>query len=110
MANPPYLVDPARRAYRHGGGLLGSDLSLDIIDTALHRLSPGGTLLLYTGTAILNGLDRFRLDVEQKLSYSGFYWNYTEIDPDVFGEELLEESYMDADRIAVVILTITRTR
>ena len=28
VANPPYLVDPGERAYRHGGGPLGAGLSL----------------------------------------------------------------------------------
>ena len=78
IANPPYLIDHAQRAYRHGGGFLGSGLSLDIIDAALQRLNHGGTLLLYTGAAIFNGIDRFRLDAEQKLSNSGVYWHYTE--------------------------------
>ena len=27
VANPPYLNDPLQRAYRHGGGELGSELS-----------------------------------------------------------------------------------
>ncbi|MEO6825251.1 MAG: methyltransferase [Nitrosospira sp.] len=110
VANPPYLVDPTQRAYRHGGGPLGSGLSFDIIDAALPRLSHGGTLLLYTGTAILNGIDRFRAGVERKLRNSDVHWHYTEIDPDVFGEELLQEAYAEADRIAAVIITVTRTR
>lgn len=110
VANPPYLTDSAQRAYRDGGGILGSGLSLEIIDSALQRLSPEGTLLLYTGVAILNGVDRFRLEVEQKLCDAVVHWHYMEIDPDVFGEELLQEPYADADRIAIVILTVTRAR
>src|SRR5690606_9713202 len=49
VANPPYLNDPAERAYRHGGGPLGAALSLAIVDIALERLAPGGSLLLCTG-------------------------------------------------------------
>ena len=30
IANPPYLVDAARRVYRHGGGEYGSALSVRI--------------------------------------------------------------------------------
>jgi methyltransferase family protein len=107
VANPPYLIDPAQRTYRHGGGQLGSGMSLDIIDAALPRLSPGGTLLLYTGTVIVNGIDRFCLAVEQKLCNVDAQWRYAEIDPDVFGEELSSEIYRDADRIAALTLTVT---
>jgi len=28
VANPPYLLDDQQRTYRHGGPLLGADLSL----------------------------------------------------------------------------------
>src|SRR5690606_23767482 len=51
VANPPYLVDGAARAYRHGGGALGSALSERIVHEGLPRLAPGGRLLLYTGIA-----------------------------------------------------------
>jgi methylase of polypeptide subunit release factors len=59
VANPPYLVDPSERAYRHGGGPLGAGLSLAIVDAALARLVRGGTLLLYTGVAMMDGHDPF---------------------------------------------------
>ena len=40
IANPPYMLDPAGRAYRHGGGEHGAGLSLAIIEAALQRLAP----------------------------------------------------------------------
>lgn len=105
IANPPYLMDESERAYRHGGGQLGADLSLAIVDAAIERLNPNGTLLLYTGVAIVNGHDAFLADVDVKLKFAGFTYEYTEIDPDIFGEELLSQSYCMADRIAAVVLT-----
>ena len=105
IANPPYLVDEAKRTYRHGGGELGTQLSLDIVDAAMQRLNAGGTLLLYTGVAIINGHDAFLAEVEAKLKRAGFTFHYSEIDPDIFGEELLSETYNKADRIAAVVLT-----
>ena len=110
VSNPPYLVDPGSRAYRHGGGPLGAELSLDIVRAACDRLAPGGTLLLYTGAAVVNGDDPFRVAATGQLEAAGLDWAYEEVDPDVFGEELAEGAYRDADRIAAVVLTANKTR
>ena len=109
VSNPPYLVDPGARAYRHGGGPLGAELSLAIVAAAPARLAPGGTLLLYTGAAVVNGTDPFRAAVADRLSGRGVGWTYRELDPDVFGEELMGGAYGDADRIAAVVLTAKKT-
>jgi len=105
VANPPYMVDRAERAYRHGGGPLGATLSLAIIDAALERLNPGGTLLLYTGSAIVDGVDLFLRAVSQRLQ-GKCSWSYRELDPDIFGEELETGTYAVADRIAAVFLCV----
>jgi methylase of polypeptide subunit release factors len=105
VANPPYLNDPLQRAYRHGGGELGSGLSVRIAQSAKDRLSPGGTLLLYTGSPIVGGVDRLLQAVEQDFAGCDMPWSYEEIDPDVFGEELETSAYSTVDRIAAVILT-----
>ena len=108
VSNPPYLVDPGERAYRHGGGPLGAGLSLAITAAAPARLAPGGTLLLYTGAAVVNGADPFRTAVAGQLADHGIRWRYREVDPDVFGEELAGGAYADTDRIAAVVLTATK--
>lgn len=108
VANPPYMADPAERAYRHGGGTLGAGLSLRIVEQALNRLAPGGSLLLYTGVAMVDGRDPFLDTVLPRLDEKRFAWTYRELDPDVFGEELLNPGYQRVDRIAVVALTVTR--
>jgi methylase of polypeptide subunit release factors len=106
VSNPPYLIDAKARAYRHGGGHLGEGLSLEILRQSMSRLSPGGTLLLYTGSSIVGGLDRFSQAARDLLAGSKFDWSYEEIDPDVFGEELELPAYATADRIAAVVLTV----
>ncbi|WP_425258888.1 methyltransferase [Rubrivivax sp. RP6-9] len=108
VANPPYLLDQAQRVYRHGGGGLGEGLSLAIAGLAGTRLAPGGTLLLYTGSAVCAGVDRFRALVTARLQAAGLAWDYEEIDPDVFGEELIEPAYAAADRIAAVLVSARR--
>jgi methylase of polypeptide subunit release factors len=105
VANPPYLNDKLQRAYRHGGGELGSALSISIAEGAVSHLTPGGTLLLYTGAPIIAGTDPFYQTIRQKLAVTDLTWSYEEIDPDVFGEELETEAYGQADRIAAVVLT-----
>ncbi len=107
VSNPPYLVDPGGRAYRHGGGRFGEGLSLAILDVSLARLAPGGTLLLYTGSAVVDGNDLFREAVSRRLHGTRHAWSCVEVDPDVFGEELEGRLYAAADRIAAVTLTVT---
>ena len=109
VSNPPYLVDPGARAYRHGGGPLGAGLSLAIVEATPPRLAPGGTLLLYTGAAVVNGTDPFRMAVADRLGGRSVSWTYREVDPDVFGEELAGGAYGAADRIAAVVLTAKNT-
>ena len=108
VANPPYLLDRDERVYRHGGGGLGEGLSLAIAELAGTRLAPGGTLLLYTGSAVCGGVDRFHALVTARLQAAGLEWHYREIDPDVFGEELLEPAYARTDRIAAVLVSARR--
>ena len=107
VSNPPYLDDPAQRAYRHGGAGLGRALSVRIASEALPRLAPGGRLLLYTGVAVDAGVDPFLADMLPALTQSGCEWSYSEIDPDVFGEELEQPAYQHVDRIAAVGLIAT---
>lgn len=108
VANPPYLLDAQERTYRHGGGSFGEGLSLAIASLAKTRLAPGGMLLLYTGTAIIDGKDRFLASVAPLLDHAFLEWGYQELDPDVFGEELTQPAYAQADRIAAVLLTVRR--
>ncbi|HKS11828.1 MAG TPA: class I SAM-dependent methyltransferase [Pseudomonas sp.] len=109
VANPPYMLDTSKRLYRHGGGALGAELSLRIVEQALPRLSPGGSLLLYTGVAIVEGKDALLEAVRLRLSGPQWQWHYRELDPDVFGEQLEEPGYREVERIAAVALTVTRS-
>jgi methylase of polypeptide subunit release factors len=106
ISNPPYLVDPRGRLYRHGGGDLGFDLSTRIVEEGLGRLAPGGRLLLYTGTAVIDGVPKLFEALAPRLTASGRSFTVEEIDPDVFGEELEHAPYDRADRIAAVAVTV----
>jgi SAM-dependent methyltransferase len=108
VANPPYMQDPQARAYRDGGGELGSALSVRIVREALDRLTPGGSLVLYTGAPSVAGVDLFFAQVQPIVDLTAFEWTYQEMDPDVFGEELETPGYQQAERIAAVVLTVTR--
>lgn len=108
VANPPYLVDGGERAYRHGGGTLGSALSQRIVVEGLARLAPGGRLLLYTGVAIVQGRDPFLEAVRPALEQRSWPHVYRELDVDVFGEELDLPAYGEAERIAAVALSVQR--
>lgn len=106
IANPPYIIDPAHRAYRDGGGMHGGELSFTWACQAARRLKRGGAFLLYTGSAIVDGEDKLKTALFDALN--GFDIDYSELDPDVFGEELEREDYADVDRIAVVGLVAVK--
>lgn len=108
VSNPPYLVDPAGRVYRNGGGTFGCDLSCRIVEESIAKLTPRGKLLLYTGAPVVGGHDKFYEAVLPILKDARCAYTYEEIDPDVFGEELEEPSYQTADRIAVVALIVDK--
>lgn len=110
VANPPYLVDKEARTYRHGGDDLGRSLGLRMATEAAGRLAPGGRLLFYTGVAIVDGKDPLLAELAPVLARANLTWRYEEIDPDVFGEELLQPAYKGVDRIAAVGLEAQRER
>ncbi|HEY5800472.1 MAG TPA: class I SAM-dependent methyltransferase [Burkholderiaceae bacterium] len=108
VANPPYLHDDSERTYRHGGERLGRALSVRMAQDAIAHLAPGGTLLLYTGVAIVDGVDHLLEELLPLLVAHDMQWTYDELDPDVFGEELEREIYAQAERIAVTGLVATK--
>jgi methylase of polypeptide subunit release factors len=102
LANPPYIVDDEGRDYRDGGGLHGGRISVEMATQAAARLAPGGRLILYTGSAIVDGQDPMRAALEHEMARAGCSLAYRELDPDVFGDELDRPAYRDVERIAVV--------
>jgi hypothetical protein len=108
VANPPFVIDPAGRAYRDGGDMQGARLSLDWALEAARRIEPGGTILLYTGSAIVDGRDSLREALEEELAPLGCTLRYEEIDPDIFGELIGTPGYEDVERLAAVGAVITR--
>jgi methylase of polypeptide subunit release factors len=104
MSNPPYILDPDGLTYRHGGGTHGAGLSIRIVHAALDRLHPGGSLLLYTGVAIVDGADPFLAAIRDRLDADTDAWSYEELDPDVFGGQLGCDGYEQVERIAAVWL------
>lgn len=106
IANPPYIIDDAHRAYRDGGAMHGAEVSLAWAKAAAEKLASRGALLLYTGSAIVGGEDRFKAALHAALP--DFDIAYRELDPDVFGEELDRPAYADVDRIAVVGVTAVK--
>jgi methylase of polypeptide subunit release factors len=109
VCNPPYLDDAAQRAYRHGGQRLGRELSVQLTQAALARLAPGGHLLLYSGVAMeAGGVDPLRAELLPLVAAAGCEAIYSEIDPDVFGEELERPVYAQIERIAAIGLVANR--
>jgi hypothetical protein len=102
IANPPFVADPAKRLYRDGGQMHGARLSLDWALTAARRVESGGTILLYTGSAVVEGRDALREALAERLPAMECSLRYEELDPDIFGELLDEPGYRHVERIAAV--------
>ncbi|MEQ1369697.1 class I SAM-dependent methyltransferase [Acinetobacter schindleri] len=108
FANPPYLIDPHQRQYRHGGDELdGNALSFRILKEGIQHLNPRGCIFLYTGVTVTQDGNRFleHLNNLMKL-YKNISWSYEEIDPDIFGEELEQPAYQHVERIALALVKI----
>lgn len=104
VSNPPFVLDPDARRYRHGGGERGAELSRRIVEEGLARLRPGGSLMLYTGVALSGADDHFLESVRPALERACNTWHYEELDPDIFGGQLGEPGYEEVERIAAVWL------
>lgn len=108
IANPPFVIDEAGRAYRDGGDMHGAALSLDWTLAAARRIEPDGAVILYTGTAIAGGEDGLKAALQRELPALDCSLAYREIDPDIFGELVSEPAYRDVDRVAAVGAVIRR--
>jgi len=108
IANPPYMIDGAHRLYRDGGGLYGGELAFDWARRSLAALAEGGTLLLYTGAAVIDGKAPLLEKIRGLTEAAEARLQATEIDPDVFGEELGRPEYGNVERIAVYGIKITK--
>lgn len=106
IANPPYMIDAAHRTYRDGGGPLGFALAVRIVWESLARLAPGGQLVLYTGSPVIDGVHPLRGALATVLADRPCRHSWEELDPDVFGEELETPHYQQVDRIAAVGLVV----
>lgn len=108
LSNPPYMMDPAQRTYCHGGTEAGIEVALRFLQAGLAHLAPGGRLMLYTGTPVVQGQDLFQRAAREILDAAQMPYDYCELDPDVFGEDLVRPEYAAVDRIAVVGLVAHR--
>jgi methylase of polypeptide subunit release factors len=108
IANPPYIMDAAARTYRHGGELLGGQVALEWVNQALRNLKPGGTMLLYTGAAVVGGRSPLIEALQCACMAVGADLDLEETDPDVFGEELDEPAYAEVERIALISAAIRK--
>ena len=107
IANPPFIAGDMRRAYRDGGGHLGTGLALDWARQALGRLDPGGRMLLYTGSPVVEGEDMVLTALSELAAERGACLEYAELDPDILGGTLRQAAYASVERIAAVDAVIT---
>lgn len=110
LANPPYLMDAPHRGQRHGGGELGTGLTLRVVDEALQRLEPGGRLLLCAGAPVMDGVDVLWRALQPLLAHAhaerGAVHRYSLIDPDVSGAELQQPDHAEVERVAIMGLSV----
>ena len=106
IGNPPYMMDERGRSYRHGGQLLGGAVSLDWVCQGLSKLRRGRAILLYTAAAYVGGRAPLLAAIEKECRAASASLLVEEIDPDVFGEQLLMPGYEEVERLAAVGIKI----
>ena len=107
VANPPFIA-AGGRLYSHGGDRHGLEMSFDWASAAIPKLRQGGVLLMYTGSAIIEGEDPFRRSLEDLAQGAGCALAYRELDPDIFGSQLKREAYAGVERIAAVGVRLSK--
>jgi len=108
IANPPFIAGDSGRTYRDGGDMKGARLSLNWALAAAKQLAPEGRFILYTGSAIVNGVDGLREALTSRLNGELFELKYEELDPDIFGDQLSAPGYENVERIAAIGAVISR--
>ncbi|NRR33546.1 methyltransferase [Oxalobacteraceae bacterium] len=108
VANAAWLRERSQLSNYLGASKFGVTLALSIIQTALARLAPGGTLLLQAGVPIVNDHDPLLTFATAQLSRAGYDWSYEELDPDIGDSEANQPASQGADRVAAVWLKATR--
>jgi len=101
VANPPY-ISGSGLTYSDGGKALGAETTLAWARSSLTVLAPGGRLLLYSGSAIVRGVDPLRRELQAVAEAADASFRYGELDPDVFPATLLNPGYWGVERIAAV--------
>ena len=110
IANPPFIAGDGGRTYRDGGDMIGARLSLDWALAATAQLAPEGRFVLYTGSAIVGGVDALHRALCEHIDSGKYDLTYEELDPDIFGGQLSAKGYERVERIAAVGAVITRIR
>ena len=86
----------------------GAELSLQWTLDAAAKLAPGGRVLLYTGSSIVDGRDGLREALEAALAELDCTLSYRELDPDIFGDQLDHPGYEEVERIAAIGAVVTK--
>ncbi|MFJ1269934.1 arginine deiminase family protein [Legionella lytica] len=108
ISNPPFIMDTLNRQYCNGGNFYGVEIALNIIKQAMEYLREGSSLVMYTGSCIINGEDIFLKRCKKNISGIKYHFSYEEIDSDIFSEELGSTPYKNVERIAAVGLVLTK--
>jgi SAM-dependent methyltransferase len=105
ICHPPHRIEPHGNLYRDGGGPYGVEVAVRTVKESLERLVPGGRLVLYTASPIVNGRDMLLQEVRPVFGAYDSRFEYLVLDPDMDSELLERPEYAQVDRIARVALS-----
>lgn len=111
LAHPPHalVATPAGVTERSDPGW-GTDAALRIVESAVHRLAPGGRLLLCTGTPVVCGVDPLWQRLQPLLARAAeerhAVYRYQMLEADICGHLLSQPAYARVERIEAVGLSV----